>query len=134
MTEEEFKTRFDLTCFGGLLGMLVLGTLLVKGCQYSLKKIDQYSFKADESMPKVSKQLQRAPQIPPEPPYISTCFDGEEVNRETELKDIHHPVVFQSSQRNIPHIDLDRATAGKTNGVDMAVLKVQAVRKAENVQ
>ena len=131
MTEEEFKTRFDITCLSGLLGMVVLGTLMVKGCQYCKKKLDQY----DTKVPPMAQPATKPHANPaPHPDEVFVCFDnGEENNTETDLKDIHHPVVFRSSQQNIPHIDLGN-TAKTTNDLDLSVVKMHAVRKAQNGQ
>ena len=57
MTEEEFKTRFDLTCFSVLIGVTVLGALFFKGCQYGAQKMAQFTQKQP-----VAKQVASAPQ------------------------------------------------------------------------
>ena len=49
MTEEEFKTRFDVTCFSMLIGVVVLGALLCKGCQYGAQKMAQFTQKQPEA-------------------------------------------------------------------------------------
>ena len=49
ITEEEFKTRFDLTCFGILLTLCAIGALSAKGCQYGMKKLDQHRCQANIS-------------------------------------------------------------------------------------
>lgn len=56
MTEEEFKTRFDLTCFSLLIGTAILGALLFKGCQYGLQKAEQLASKRQPSNRVASSQ------------------------------------------------------------------------------
>ena len=130
MTEEEFKTRFDLTCLGGLVSLVVLGTLAVKGCQYCKKKLAHY----DTKVPPIEKPATKS-RVVPAPDEIYVCFDNwEENNTETNLKDIRHPVVFRSAQQNIPHIELENTAKETTNDLDISVAKMHAVRKAQNGQ